>query len=277
MSLVHKMHDLFSNKVRSKNIKISEFINNWSQDTLPIVDFDGKIGLVWSARSACSLSVFWYFAVTNQIQEALDFDEWPHKYREHVLAGVTTKKAKSSTLGTKDISWVRVMRDPFERSISSYRHFVENVPEENLVREFFDYDVKEKGVSFEGFLNYVKSRDVKTCDIHFRQQWCETEYFCPNAKIVNADKTDLKSFLFNVKEPIDKNQPLFEESEKYIFNNHIAKIGQSREKEIDSKTIMPASHIRILWPGKTAFDTPETRAIVREIYAEDYLRFKKYL
>lgn len=265
---------LFADK-EEKNITLDELIEKWPRNILPLVDFDRKIGLIWTARSACSLSVLWYYAITGQIEDAVNFNPWPHKFRQKKLNQIIIEKAKSSPLKTQDITWVRVMRDPFKRAISSYRHFVKHLIEEEKVDALFGIKTRELGLSFEEFLQYLSTTQIQMCDLHFRQQWCDAEEFCQKVKIINADRSDLKKSLLGQMVPDQKNLNIFEEREIYINKIHVSKI--SNIQNLNSKTKITKQQIADGWPEEKAFDNKYTRALVRKIYAEDYSRFKEYI
>ena len=254
-----------------ENKETRVIMSEWNVDVKPLVDFERKIGLIWSAKSACSLSVLWFFAVTGRLREALEHNKWPHAYRGEVFNHLQFTLARDNHLTSAETRWVRVMRDPFKRAVSSYRHFLLHDIERDQGGAFLGAPVNERGLSFNEFLTYLETRDIKLCDIHLRQQWTSVEKSCLQPTIINADTSDLEQKLSSIFKIDQENTRLFTESRDWIFPLHNAKI--EKMPHINSSNIMKREQVFEKWPGVSAFDNIKTRKMVHKIYAEDYRRF----
>lgn len=254
-----------------QNNETRNILTTWPSGVMPLVDFDKKLGLIWSAKSACSLSVLWFFAVTGHIQAAWALAKWPHKYRGEVFNGLQFAAAEHNSLASADTKWVRVMRDPFKRAVSSYRHFLLFDLERAEADAFFGEPVNERGLSFEEFLAYLETRDINQCDIHLRQQWVTGEECCLQPVMINADTSDVESILFGILKPDDESMKIFYECKDWLFPLHNARIEEM--PDINSSYILKRKRILKKWPGFAAFDNVTTRKMVGKIYHEDYERF----
>ena len=271
--LVHQPDTICEKAINNKETRV--IMSEWPVDVKPLVDFDKNIGLIWSAKSACSLSVLWFFAVTGHIQKAWAHDQWPHAYRGEVFNELQFIEAQNSLLVSSDTRWVRVMRDPFKRAVSSYRHFLLHDLEREQATDFLGTPVDKRGISFEEFLSYVETRDINKCDIHIRQQWAEGEESCLNTKTINADTENLESVLFSFMRPDENSLSIFSQCKDWMFPFHNAKIEENFS--VSSKTIIRKDCILEKWPGFSAFDNARTRENVRKIYHQDYERFERFI
>ncbi len=258
-----------------RNKETREIMSEWPVDVKPLIDFDKKMGLIWSAKSACSLSVLWFFAVTGRLREALAHDKWPHVYRGEVFNHLQFTQARDNRLTSAQTRWVRVMRDPFKRAVSSYRHFLLHDIEREQGTAFFGAPVEERGLSFDEFLTYLETRDINLCDIHLRQQWTAVEEFCLQPTIINADTSDVEQKLFSIFKADEENIQLFIECRDWIFPFHNAKV--EKIPDVNSSTVIKKGQVIEKWPGFLAFENTRTREMVRKIYDEDYRRFNSFI
>ena len=265
-----------------ENKKIRVIMRKWPHDVKPLVNFEMKplvnfemkIGLIWPAKSACTFSILWFFAITGQLHKVWTYDKWPHSYRGEVFNKNILFTAWWKQLKSSETHWIRVMRDPFKRAVSSYRHFLLHDLERERVSKFLGSPVNERGLSFQEFLGYLETRDIKECDIHFRQQWEDGEEFCLNPTIINADRSDIERILFKIQKIDDKYIKLFLEIKEFL-SHHNAVI--EKIPGINSSIIIKRTDITEKWPGFSAFDDAKTRKLVEKIYCEDYERFSAFI
>jgi hypothetical protein len=76
--------------------------------------------LMWSPKSGCTTFVKWFLFQTGELDKALAYHRWVHKYRQQVVYSGVGYLAKlvAAIRGGKPI--VKLVRDPWQRAVSSY-------------------------------------------------------------------------------------------------------------------------------------------------------------
>ena len=94
-----------------------------NQCPIPLLFPPRGVGLIWSAKSACTTSILWYLAVAGLLKEALAYDPWPHNYRQKVLPESARYQAWLMNTDPHKLAWVRVIRDPYKHAVlqNAYR------------------------------------------------------------------------------------------------------------------------------------------------------------
>lgn len=170
------------------------------QKPIPLIDKDRGLAVFFSAKSGCTFVSKWFFYQNNHIQKALTFHPFIHQYRNKVY-----KKSKHFEESKKDFIRkkgkgylkIKVVRNPFERAVSSYVHFLVMIKlRDREIRKDFDITFKEIRHSFSEFLDLIKELDIENCNIHWRQQYQVIE-----------DKMDI-DYIVDLKKSTDKLQEI---------------------------------------------------------------------
>src|SRR5262245_22586874 len=137
----------------------------------PLLFGPGQHGVIWSAKSACTTVLLWYLWQCDLLQAALFYNRWPHRFRNSVLLRSATYRTWASEVDVKSWSWLRVIRDPSKRAVSSYRHALKFGYANEAISESLRRPVDHRdGFSFELFLDHLAGINIATCNIHHRLQ-----------------------------------------------------------------------------------------------------------
>src|SRR5262249_9156599 len=91
-----------------------------------------------------------------------------------------------------EFSLLRIVRDPFERAVSSFRHVQRGkLAARDLARKLRRRDIAETGLSFSEFLDFLERCDLRTCAPHFARQKHPIEELLPTRYRTNASSEDL--------------------------------------------------------------------------------------
>ncbi|HLF24497.1 MAG TPA: sulfotransferase family 2 domain-containing protein, partial [Burkholderiales bacterium] len=89
----------------------------------PLVDPDARLIVLFSPKAACTNVTVWFLNQIGHIKAARDFSNWPHKYRLKVYYDSALYR-KARGLNLKKFKVIRVIRDPYDRTTSGFRHAV---------------------------------------------------------------------------------------------------------------------------------------------------------
>lgn len=162
----------------------------------PLFLEEKNVAILWSAKAGCTFAAKWFFFQRGTLEEALAYSSWIHNYRLQVYQGSEQFFAglRSAELGK--LRYVKLVRNPFSRAVSSYLHMVNTVGNQTFHAPFNDFlgrDIEEgEGVSFSEFCDFLLSIDVSACDIHYLQQAhkLETSGLVDIAHLVRLENLD---------------------------------------------------------------------------------------
>ncbi len=238
---------------------------------------EGKIGIVWSAKSACTTVLLWYLWHRDLLHAARAHHNWPHRFRNERLYSDEAYRTWAGQADGNGWTWLRVIRDPYRRAVSSYRHALRHGYEDgNMSRRL--KRSRDAGYSFEEFLDHLLGIDITICNLHHRQQFHPVERLVTPSRVVNADKVDLVQSLVEIgaglatpREPLE------------ALHAAVATIGgwhNTRPSSVDrdvSAVALTQTDAAGEWPSYQCFLTKSTRAKVAKIYALDLSRYAAFL
>ncbi len=235
----------------------------------------GGIGLIWSPKSACTTALLWYLANAGFIEDAAAYDPWPHNYRMNVLPELDVYKQWRTECDLDKLKWIRVMRDPSFRAVSSYRHALQYGFENTSIQEVLGLSVDGRGFSFSEFLDYLDKIDIATCNPHHAQQWHAAEARLAMTRVVNVDKEPLLEVLCDFSDPGEQARKVLSAEVARIADLHHAHRVPS---ESDcSAIIFQASETTGDWPDYEAFLNHNTRNRIERIYRKDFEAYSLYI
>ncbi|MBA2490592.1 MAG: sulfotransferase family 2 domain-containing protein [Gammaproteobacteria bacterium] len=126
----------------------------------PIVDSRHKVVLLWSAKAGCTFAVKWMLGHMGLLQEALAHHRWVHHYRIQKLYKSAAHKAAVRDFVDEPAGYrfVKIVRNPFKRALSSYIHAsqcgYEDVPMATFLGRAVD---AENRYSFREFVGYLET------------------------------------------------------------------------------------------------------------------------
>lgn len=246
-----------------------------TQDPWRLIYPPGGIGLVWSPKAACTTAILWYLAHIGHLRAAIAFNSWPHEYRMRVLPVLDEYRRWSKQCNRLQLKWVRVIRCPFLRAVSSYRHALRHGFENQGMTHFLGLPVAERGFSFVEFLGYLRVIDIESCDPHLKQQFHLFESGMPAAHVINADREPLLKALYDFADPGEEARPLLEAEIARLADTHHAR--RVVVQHDCSRVVFSASSTIGEWPDYEAFLNRQTRGDVEVIYRTDLERFGPFL
>ncbi|HKP25389.1 MAG TPA: sulfotransferase family 2 domain-containing protein [Dongiaceae bacterium] len=243
----------------------------------PLLLGSAKLGIIWSAKSACTTVLLWYLWHRNLLQTARAYSSWPHNFRNRVLYADDEYRTWASQVEAGGWTWVRVMRDPYKRAISSYRHTLVNGYEDGKMSRRLKRP-PEQGYSFEEFLDYLLRIDVTICNLHHKQQFHPLEELVTPSRVVNVNKEDLMQALAE----IDLGLATPQEPREALLGAIAAIDGfhHARRSTIDrdvSAVPLTRQDGSGEWPAYSCFLNASTREKIARIYAVDISRYAAFL
>jgi len=235
-----------------------------------------SIGLIWSAKSACTTSVLWYFAIAGLLKEALVYDPWPHKYREQVLPTIDYYRTWLVNNDPRKLAWIRVIRDPYKRAVSIFRHVLRNANNEgSLLRQELGLDAGQEDLSFDSFLSKLETVDITACNIHLRHQHHPLERSIRPTRTINADREPLQDTLLDFATP--------SEDVRLHLNAEISRISSFHHAHRTlhdsdvSKIPFKMPFISNDWPEYDNFLNASTRQKIERLYRADFAAYSAFL
>ncbi len=228
-----------------------------------------QYGIIWSAKSASAAVLLWHFAAQGLLAKAMAFNPWPHEYLEQKL---DTAAKTHPGRPEKARWWIRVIRDPYLRAVSGYRHAV-RYNYINGLPAFLGRAVdRHHGFSFLEYLEYLSTQNLaaRTCDDHYRIQFQVIERRVPVSLRVNADATELYQALddFAARKGIAVPERHLIEPLGNVVQTHrawrVQVDGDASAMQLTSEQATRS------WPDYPAFLSADARAMVRRLYREDF-------
>lgn len=212
------------------------------------------------------------------LDEARRYHQWVHRNRREVL--YSSRRYRRARLqlqfgSASDWDYVKVVRDPVARCVSSYRHALLFGYEDARMSEELGSAVDHRqGFSYQTFLEYLARINLASCNVHHRLQAHALDRSSfGRVWFINADGSDLDSSLA----AIDEDQGVFpsggSEGRSEVISaaarRHAREISREQDDSELWKKSLIADDTRI-WPGSRLRDTPEASARVKALYAVDY-------
>jgi hypothetical protein len=246
-----------------------------NQSPLPLLFPPRGVGLIWSAKSACTTSILWYLALAGLLKEALAYDSWPHNYRQKVLPESARYQAWLMNTDPHKLAWVRVIRDPYKRAVSIFRHVLRYSHNNNSFRQDLGLDLNQDSLSFDSFLSKLEGVDITVCNIHLGQQHHPLERSIRPARVINADREPLLDALLDfatltqdVRSHLDaeiSRISSFHHAHRTLYHGDV------------SKTPFKMPFISQDWPEYESFLNDSTRRKIERIYATDFSAYSEFL
>jgi hypothetical protein len=157
--------------------------------------------VIWSAKSACSLTFVWYLSLVGQLDQFRASGESPHEYRgRRYMSSDAFKRGKRRVLD--DYRVVHVIRDPYLRAVSSFRHALATGFADRRSAMLDRRLDRQEGVSFSRYLDFLEELDPNRWNVHFRQQFHRIERIKPADYVINISKVTLLDELNNLEEEL---------------------------------------------------------------------------
>lgn len=237
----------------------------------PLINPDARLVVLFSPKSACTTVVMWFLHHLGHGQKARDYAAWPHHYRTRVYSRSALYR-KACKLDLSGFKVVKVIRDPFERAESAFRHALcTSLLETEVVPVLDDHAVVQRGLSFDRYLTFLERSDLATCNPHFRPQRHAIEDALPVHHLINITREDLHARLREIERELGLPAPGPE------FDDWLLSIRHHRRPLEELRDVGDLYHFPFTrrqarkgpWPAAKAFITTDARARLEKLYAVD--------
>jgi hypothetical protein len=250
----------------------------------PLINLPDGFGVLWSAKSASKAVMFWFLTRLGLLEQALVYPEpggpKPHNFREDVLSQTADYRRWRKTCDPATLKWLRIIRNPYSRAVSSYRHALSFGYEDNKIKTCLGLSVADRGLSFQEFLDYLLMVDIANCNNHHRQQWHPIESHVTPYKVVNLDKEDLLIALdtFDTEIGLPPVSPETREGMLISWQRESRRHHKRTERVDDCYArVFTRAEAKEALPGYSGFLNAETRSKIERIYVKDFAVYAGYL
>ena len=247
-------------------------------EELPLYNLDNKFAVFWSHKSACTSTVIWFTGTLGRLEEAHRFHVWPHQWRMQVYQN--EPKWYQAALSF-DASWrvLRVIRDPFSRAISIYRHVLFHGLDAQRLSAFLGRETRSSGFSFVEFLRFLAASKIDELNAHVRPQRKSIEPHLRIDRVINVSRQDLFTELNGFERDLGLPETDFAQLHWLHEVEQPRKVNRiDFDGDVASVRLTPIfAKNGSDWPGNDAFLTDETRQLIRQIYAADFAAYGPYL
>lgn len=240
-------------------------------DPRPLIFPRKRMIVVFSPKSACSTVVIWFLHQLGHAKAARDYSSWPHRYRTEVYYK-SRLYLRAYERNLSKFSLVRIVRDPFERAVSSFRQVQKGgLADKEMAGVLGRNDMSTTGLSFSEFLDFLERCDLRTCDPHFRIQRHPIEDRLPTRHLINASTENLLTRLNQVEVDFDLPVTDFGKLEwlQTISRKHSHVATPSITPDAYSHRFNREAARSRSWPPYGAFLTPAARERLARLYATD--------
>jgi hypothetical protein len=230
------------------------------------------IAILWSAKAGCTLAAKWFFYQRGELEKALEYSPWIHDYRIDIYRTSDAYQLGVHRAVFGKMRYIRFVRNPFSRAVSSYLHMVRTTGDAEFHRPFNEFLGRNIelgcGPTFREFVDFLSSIDIQQCDIHYRQQAHKLE-------VNNLIEVDSIVHLESVE------RELVAVSRRYKLKvSSIRELSSSNHNtkrfRVGSTFVGDAPHYRTeedLYPDYRNFYDQELIERIAGIYANDFARY----
>jgi len=263
--------------VRPNAVKTSRKLRNGGPK--PLIDPKGRFVVYWSPKSACTTTLIWFLHVSGFGEEARAHSSWPHRYRLEVY-NRTEAFHRALAAGFTGMRRIRVIRDPYDRAVSSFRHAVGTGYDDGGIAAFLQRDLApEAKFSFREFLDYLESENIASTNTHHRQQMQPIERRYPATDVINITRQDLFTELNRLEREMGMTPTDFSTLD-WLHRTEAPRkpmVAASNEPAYEQKMSVDAARGRAFWPSTAALLTEEARARLSKIYRVDLKAYRDYI
>jgi len=228
------------------------------------------LAVMWSPKAACTTVITWAFQHNGLLKEALAFSPWIHRYRLRDYQKTERYLDRLRHLNAHSRYVVKVVRNPFERAVSSYVHAFRHDYEDTALREMLQRPVdRQQRFSFREFVRLLERSNLNRCNPHHRVQSTPLERhvlfgLTPHRTIKIED--GLEQALGEIERQFNLPRTDFDDP---VFRSH--------HHTSRATTAELAADRTDLWepvlPPASAFYDDDLVARVAQLYAEDFRRY----
>lgn len=150
-----------------------------TSSSLPLVREGFPVVCCWSPKAGCSTVLKWFLQHNGELEEACRYSEWIHSYRvDRLFQEPGYEQLCRRALRSDRFRVIKVIRDPAQRAVSAYLHYVRVEQQDWLGSKTLATWKAERGLgfqegcSFRQFLQFIRDSDDfgALWDPHLRPQ-----------------------------------------------------------------------------------------------------------
>ena len=246
----------------------------------PLINWTERFGVLWSGKVGSMAVTYWFLARLGLLDAARQYGRNPHNYRIDVLLKDPTYQADVVSCDPAALRWLRIIRSPYKRAVSSYHHVVRHRFDDAEIEKHLGISIPESGLSFQEFLDYLLAIDVVTCNVHYRQQWHPLEARVVPRRDVNIDEQNLLAALDAFES--DLGLPPLAPATRATLLAELKRESTRHHKPLDMNDSVAEMRFRRSdskgnWPGYEMFLTETARDKIDRIYAKDFAAYGDFL
>ncbi|MFT3988305.1 sulfotransferase family 2 domain-containing protein [Aestuariivirga sp.] len=251
-------------------------------DVRPAVLLNKDLNLMvsWSAKSACTSIYVWFAHASGFGDEISELSNWPHDHRKMIYE---KSELRHSAL-MQDFSeyvFLKVIRDPFDRAVSMYRHALAC----GICDPLFDRHQRRPavnsltGYSFLQYLELLESIDLWNVDVHLRPQFHPVERRSVPKFVINLSKQDLFAELNVFEDRFGLRKTDFTAMEWLHVMEGKRKAAQEDQAggNFEDTPITKHDVAAKKFPSYSQLLSPRTRRKIEQIYAIDFVSYRDNL
>jgi hypothetical protein len=228
------------------------------------------IAVMWSPKAACTTVMTWVFLQDGLLAEALAYSNWIHRYRLRRYQKDERYLRRLGNLRRYGRHVIKVVRNPFDRAVSSYFHAYRHGYEDLHLSSALGRPVDPaQRFSFREFVHFLDRVDITRCNLHHRVQATSLErhvLFGVKPHRIIKIEDGLEAALGQVERqyglpPTDFSNPVFR---SHHHTSRIAADGLAADRRDWSPRHLPPA---------AAFYDDDLVARVARLYAEDFRRY----
>lgn len=245
-----------------------------------LLNCDKRLMVIWSAKSACT-SVYVWFAHVSGFLDDLRAAHVPLQKHRTESYHYSDLYRRSLAAPLDDYRTLRVIRDPYARTVSLYRFALMHKYVEPYLATFSGGKLnRSAGFSFQQFLDLMGSIDLQTANVHFRPQFNPIEKIHKSDFTVNISKSNLFQQLNAT--ALRWSLPATDfEGMKWLIE--LEKSRKAKETPIEGADIdhrafnKAAARGRLPFPSYDQLLTPTARARIESLYSVDFQAYRSHL
>lgn len=130
-----------------------------------------NFAVMWSPKAASTTVIKWAFLHNGLLPEAMAYSNWIHGYRLRKYQKADRYLDQLSKFGNWNFHVIKVVRDPFERAVSSYIHALRTGYDDKNVSNVLGRPLsRAQRFSFREFVRFLEQSNLRRCNPHHRVQ-----------------------------------------------------------------------------------------------------------
>jgi hypothetical protein len=246
----------------------------------PLLDPEKRFIVMWSPKSACTTAYVWFSNLCgflDEVAEVVESGGFPHRHRIKVYMHSHRYRDTIKT-DTRDFHVVRIIRDPYSRAVSIFRHaLATGFADAAAGRAGLDF---EQGVSFRQFLEFAASQNMRNSNPHLRPHVHRYERHHKPDTVINISKMNMFQQLNALEQRMGWPMTDFESLEwlHRLESSRRPDCEPFEGEHVDEVPIVrgrPPRNTRI--PSYAQLLTPAAKSLIKRIYRVDFETYRDFL